>query len=145
MCIVKILPKTKEFDKELIDFLFEKSTYLKRDIYIQNILNTESSTISISEIFESNAEIELNEVYGSTFQSHWRNNKEIYAISHLVKKIFKINETFYGILEETPYGTIVDFEKGVLRPVYYRPKEDSNEYKIATFDIDFNITQDKMS
>jgi hypothetical protein len=142
MCIVKILPKTKEFDKELLDFILEKSLHLKRDIYIQNILNTEENTISISEIFQSNTEIELDEVYGSTFQSYWRNNKEIYAISHMVKKISKIDETYYGVLEETPHGSLIDFEKGVLRPVYYRPKEDSHEYKIATFDIDFNITQD---
>jgi hypothetical protein len=33
---------------------------------------------------------------------------------------------------------VIDFTKGILQPVYYKNKEES-DWKIATFDISFNI------
>ena len=36
------------------------------------------------------------------------------------------------------YGEVIDFEKGYLKPVYY--KDEKNEYCLVTFDIDFNIS-----
>jgi hypothetical protein len=143
--IVKIFPKTKDFESELLDFLFEKSIDLKRDFSIDNILKTEDSPRKIDNLFENRNNIQVEEVYGSTFQSYWRTNKDIYSISHHIHEISKIGKSYYAKITASEYGEIIDFHKGILRPVYYRPEENKEVYKIATFDIDFNITKDKMS
>jgi len=136
---VKIFPKTKDFEKELVIFLLKNSSSLKRDFSIDNILNSESSPLNIDSLFKTNLPINITEIPGSTFQSHWRSNEVIYAISHTIKSISKEDEIFYGHIEPSPYGDIVDFEKGILRPIYYK-KEKDDEYQLVTFDIDFNIT-----
>jgi hypothetical protein len=136
---VKIFPKTKDFDTELLNFLLENSPILNREFSIDNILNTSSSPLKLNDLFEESNPILINEVVGSTFQSNWRSNKEIYAISHTVKSIFKEKEQYYGFIEASPYGEIIDLDKAILRPIYYK-KDKDEEYQIVTFDIDFNIT-----
>lgn len=143
--IVKILPKTKDFESELLDFLFEKSTHLKRDFSIVNILKNDFSPTTIYDLFRNDVKIELDDLYGSTFQSYWRSNKDVYAISHQIIDIFEKGEDFYASIIPSQYGDIIDFDKGILRPVYYKPDEYKDQYKIATFDIDFNITEDMKS
>lgn len=136
---VKIFPKTKDFDKELLNFLLKNSPILSREFSIDNILNSHSSPIRLNDLFKESKPILINEVSGSTFQSHWRSNKDIYAISHTVKSVVKVQDQYYCFIEPTPYGEIIDFNKGILRPVYYK-KQNDEEYQIVTFDIDFNIT-----
>lgn len=138
---VKIFPKNEHFSKDLLVFLFEKSLTIKRDFSIDHILKNESSLPSIDTLFEKNNTIDLNEVYGSTFQSYWRNNRDIYAISHTVDQIIKDREDYFAKITPSGYGEIIDFNKGILKPIYYRSK-DTDEYRIVTFDIDFNITKD---
>ena len=136
---VKIFPKTKDFDKELLIFLLKNSPTLNREFSIDNILNSNSPPLKLNDLFRNSKPISINEVFGSTFQSYWRNNEDVYAISHTVKLILKDQEQYYGFIEPSPYGEIIDFNKGILRPIYYK-KEKDEEYQIVTFDIDFNIT-----
>jgi hypothetical protein len=134
---VEILPKNEDFINQFFLFLFEKSNIFRRDISIENLLD-ESVSIKNIEYLKKISPIILNDVYGSTFQSHYRDNDNIYAISHDVISIEIENGKFFGNVKPSRYGDIIGFERGLLRPVYYK-KDDKSEYQIATFDIDFNI------
>ena len=83
--------------------------------------------------------IDLEEVFGSTFQSHYRSGEQIYAISHNIISIEVSKGKYFANIEPSDYGEIIDFELGFLRPVYYKSKEEINDYLLATFDIDFHI------
>ena len=134
---VKIFRKNDDFDKELLDFLLRKSSTLKRELSIDNILNKHDSPNNLDHLFSLINPIEVQEVHGSTFQSYWRDNDDLFHTSHHVKSIYKDNDDFYGLVEPSPHGEIIDFEKGILKPIYYKPKD---KYVLITFDIDFNIT-----
>ena len=135
---IEILSKKEDFSKDLILFLFEKSKQLKRDFLIEDIFDESILTDNLI-YFRKFKKIKVEEVYGSTFQSTIRSNDNIYAISHYIHYVEIENDKFYAYIEPSNYGEIIDFTQGVLVPVYYRNAQDS-EYKIATFDIDFTIT-----
>jgi len=137
---VEILPKNDNFIQEFFEFLSEKSIEFRRDFSINNILNKEISLNKIKYL-EKNSPIKLDDVYGSTFQSSFRGNDNIYAISHDVISIEIIQGKFFGNIKPSTYGETSKFDVAVLRPVYYK-KDDKSEYQIATFDIDFNIMRD---
>jgi hypothetical protein len=136
---VEIFPKKETFFDDLLIFLSEKSSQFRRDFSIHNILNDSLSLDKKREYFTINNKIKLEKVYGSTFQSYLRGNDNIYAISHTITFLEFDTDKIYGILEPSDYGDVIDFSKGILQPVYYRPDKNSN-WKIATFDIDFNIS-----
>lgn len=138
MCKVEILQKKETFLTDLIIFLFDKSLEFKRDFSINNILNEGSPMTNKFENFK-NKKIKLDNVFGSTFQSYIRSNDDIYAISHTITEIIFEDNYIYGIVNPSDYGEIIDFSKGILIPVYYRPDKNS-DLKIATFDIDFTIS-----
>ncbi len=137
---VEILPKNEDFIEELIVFLSEKSFQFRRDFYIDNILNKKTS-LNKFDYLRKISPISLENVWGSSFQSSYRSNNDIYAISHEINSIEIIDEKIFGNLNPSDYGDVIDFDKGKLRPVYFKKDHISN-YQIATFDIDFNITCD---
>jgi hypothetical protein len=128
---VEIFPKNEGFVDELIVFLLEKSPQFRRSLSIDNILNKESPLKNI-EYLKKLSPIPLDEKYGSTFQSHYRNNAPSY-ISHTIHSIFIDNKKFYANIElwRLDYNELM-----ILRPVY---QKEGNEYKIGTFDIDYDI------
>lgn len=135
---IQIFPKNETFLNDLLIFLFEKSIEFRRNFHIDNILNSSVSLQHKYDFIKSTKIIDLQNVYGSTFQSYHRTNENIYAISHTITQIVIEDDFIYGIVKPNDYGEIIDFEKGILRPVYFRPDKES-VWKIATFDIDFNI------
>jgi hypothetical protein len=138
---VEILTKKKDFVDDYIVFLSEKSVQFGRNFSIDNILN---ETVSLNKIhyLEKNSPIIVDNVFGSTFQSSYRNNDDIYAISHEVYSLEVINGKFYATIKPSNYVDIIDFDKGKLRPIYYK-KDNKSEYQIATFDIDMNIMREE--
>ena len=134
---VEIFQKRDTFLNDLLIFLFEKSTQFRRDFSIYNILNEDVSLEEKKDYFSINKKIEVEKVYGSTFQSYYRSNDNIYEISHTIKYFEFDGDSIYGVLEPSKYE--IDFSEGILQPVYYKPDKDS-DWKIATFDIDFNIS-----
>lgn len=133
---LKIVPKNDDFIEEIFFFIKRKSIGFNRQNNIDNILNKYDSPIS--SILQENTPILLDDVFGSTFQSSFRKNDDIYAISHDINSIIFENGDFYADVTPSKYGEIIDFQYGVLRPVYYKNEKD--EFVIATFDIDFNIS-----
>jgi len=133
---IKIVPKNEDFLEEIFFFINEKSIEFKRQFNIDNILNKESSPIEL--ILKEKSPIILDNVYGSTFQSHWRNNEDIYAISHYINSLIFESDEIYADVTPSRYGFGVDSELSILRPVYY--KSEKGKYVIATFDIDFDIS-----
>ena len=73
--------------------------------------------------------------YGSTFQSHYRNSEPSY-ISLTIHSISIDDDIYYANIElwRLAYNDMM-----ILRPVYHKPKG-SNEYKIGTFDLDYDIS-----
>jgi hypothetical protein len=136
---VEIFQKNETFIDDLLNFIFDKSPLLKRDNYIDNILNDEVSVTKNIDYIKKIGKIEVNDVFGSTFQSYHRSNENIYAISHNIHFIEFNGDKIYGLVEPSIRGDVIDFTKGILQPVYYRPDVNSRP-RIATFDIDFNIT-----
>lgn len=136
---VKIFPKNDDFLNEMIIFLFEKSPTMKRDFYIDNILNQETFQLDYKNFFIQNSSFELDKLYGSTFQgTYWRDNSQIYAISHTINSIVFEEDIFHGIVE---LSKNIKYEPNlILRPIYYKPKE-SNKFKLGTFDIDYDIIE----
>jgi len=133
---VEIFQNNDLFIKDLVNFIFEKSPTLKRDTFISNILNDTTPITSDIDYLRSLGILELQNVYGSTYQSSFRKNDNIYAISHTIESIEFSEGSVYGWVKPSEYGDIIDFDKGILRPVYFSSKD--YELKIATFDIDFN-------
>lgn len=133
---IKIVPKNEDFLEEIFFFINEKSIEFKRQFNIDNILNKESSPIEV--ILKEKSPIILDNVYGSTFQSSFRKNDDIYAISHYINSLIIESDEIYADVTPSGHGLGVDSEISILRPVYY--KNEKGKYVIATFDIDFNIT-----
>ena len=132
---VKIFPNNEDFYSELIEYLLQKSSVFKREFYIDNILNQH---VSSGDIFKKLSPVETSEIYGSTFQSNYRDNEPSY-ISHTIHSIGIDGDKFFANIElwRIKYNELM-----ILRPVYYKSKE-TNKYKIGTFDIDYDITHDK--
>ena len=129
---VKIFPKNEDFLNEMIDFFIENSKVFKREFSIDNILNEEHS---LPNLIEKLSPIPIDEKYGSTFQSHYRDNEPSY-ISHTIHSISIDDDIYYANIElwRLAYNDLM-----ILRPVYRKPKE-SSEYKIGTFDLDYDIS-----
>jgi hypothetical protein len=131
---IEIIEKNKKFLDEIFDFLLKKSFEFKRNYKIDTTLNKK---IDKSEYLKKSSPINVESVYGSTFQSKYRSDDQIYAISHSIHSIEISNDKILANITSNEYGEIIDFDKGHLKPVYY--KDDKNEYCLATFDVDFNI------
>ena len=134
---VEIIPKNESFLDDFFLFLIEKSDIFRRDISIDNILN-DTASLNDLKYLEKVSPIVLKDVFGSTFQSSYRNNDNIYAISHDVVSIEFKDGKIFGNINPSTYGEKIKFDGGCLRPVYYK-KNGKSEYQIATFDIDLNI------
>jgi hypothetical protein len=131
---IKIFPKNEDFLNEIIDFFNENSKVFKREFSIDNILNEPHS---LPHLIEKLSPIPIDEKYGSTFQSHYRDNEPSY-ISHTIHSISIDEDKYYANIElwRLEYNDLM-----ILRPVYQKSKS-SNEYKIGTFDLDYDITKD---
>jgi hypothetical protein len=138
---IKIFPKNEDFLNEMFDFLIEKSPTIKREFFINNILNQETSPLNFQDFLRENSVFELDNVYGSSFQgTHWRDNSQIYAISHTINSIVFEEDIFYGIVE---LSKNIKYEPNlILRPIYYKPR-DSDNFKLGTFDIDYDIIENR--
>jgi hypothetical protein len=133
---VNIVPKNDCFHDDMITFLKRKSVFFKRESALAEIFENKKDVLQLQKV----SPIFLDGVHGCTYQSDFRDNKDIFAISHEIISIGFDTDGFYGIISETNYGDLIDFDRVVLRPVYYKNKE--GEYLIATFDIDFNRIKD---
>jgi hypothetical protein len=138
MIKVQIFPKNDNFQEDLLAFLLKKSFEFKRSFSIDNILK-KRSPLNIKDYLIRSSPIPVNEVWGSTFQTHYRGNDQIYAISHNIVSIEVTNDKYFANIVPSEYPEVIDFESGFLRPVYYKPKLEISEYLLATFDIDFHI------
>ena len=116
---VKIFPKNEDFLSELISYLFENSQFFKREFSIDNILNQFSSP---QILVEKLSPIPIKEKYGSTFQSYYRNNHDIQAISHQIHSISVDGFNYFANIELTQ---LEYNEYMILRPVYYKSKDSS--------------------
>ena len=132
---VKIFPKNEDFLNEMIDFFIENSKVFKREFSIDNILNEEHS---LPNLIQKLSPIPIDKKYGSTFQSHYRDNEPSY-ISHTIHSISIDEDIYYANIElwRLAYNDLM-----ILRPVYRKPKE-SSEYKIGTFDLDYDIIENR--
>ncbi len=132
---VKIFPKNEDFFSEIVEYLSENSKVFMREFSIDNILN---ESHSLPHLIEKLSPIPIDEKYGSTFQSHHRNNEPSY-VSHTIHSISIEGDNYYANIElwRIEYNELM-----ILRPVYKKSKE-TNTYKIGTFDIDFDITQNR--
>lgn len=138
MIKVQIFPKNDSFLNELVAFLLKKSPQFKRNFFIDNILK-EKGPSSLEKYLIKSSPIVVEEVWGSTFQSHYRSDEQIYAISHNIISIEVSKEKYFANIVPSDYAEVIDFELGFLRPIYYKPKKEINDYLLATFDIDFHI------
>jgi len=131
---VRIFPKNEDFSSELLEYLFENSSIFKREFSIDNILNEVTSP---DNIVKKLSPIPIDEKYGSTFQSYHRNGEPSY-ISHTIHSISIEENRYYANIElwRIEYNELM-----ILRPVYHKLKG-STKYKIGTFDIDYDITED---
>ncbi len=127
---------SQEFIDDLFEFLYDKSYEFKRQSKIDQIFNNLDGLADKLSYLEKNSPINTQSVYGSTFQSKYRNNEQIYAITHNINCVYIKDGKISASVEPNTYGKIIDFEKCVLKPVYY--KKNQEKYCIATFDIDFN-------
>lgn len=130
---VEIFPKNEGFIDELIVFLLEKSPQFKRELSIDNILNQESPLKNI-DYLKKISTILVENSCGSTFQSYHRNDGPSY-ISHTIHSISVEENRYYANIEMI-WGLEYN-EFMILRPVY---QKETNGYKIGTFDIDYNIS-----
>ena len=132
---VRIFPKNEDFLSELLEYLFENSSIFKREFSIDNILN---ESHSVPHLIEKLSPIPIDEKYGSTFQSHHRNNEPSY-VSHTIHSISIEGDNYYANIElwRIEYNELM-----ILRPVYKKSKE-TNTYKIGTFDIDYDIIENR--
>jgi hypothetical protein len=82
--------------------------------------------------------IPIDKKYGSTFQSYYRDNEPSY-ISHTIHSISIDEDNYYANIElwRLEYNDLM-----ILRPVYHKPKG-SSEYKIGTFDLDYDIIENR--
>jgi hypothetical protein len=131
---VKIFPKNEDFLNEMINFFIENSKVFKREFSIDNILNEEHS---LPNLIEKLSPIPIDKKYGSTFQSHYRDNEPSY-ISHTIHSISIDEDNYYVNIElwRLAYNDLM-----ILRPVYYKNNED--RYCIGTFDLDYDITHNR--
>lgn len=136
---VEIIEKNKEFLEDLVDFLHERSYQFKRQSRIDEIFLEKKSKKNILNYLIDQSPIELESVYGSTYQSRIRSNDQIYQISHQITSIEVTKDSFFANVDPTDSGEILEFEKGRLRPVFYKKKTEDSKLFLATFDIDFNI------
>ena len=132
---VEIIVKKKSLTDEIFDFLVEKSFEFKRSYKIDSTFNKKINKL---EYLKNSSPINVESVYGSTYQSKYRRNDQIYAISHSIHSIEIIGDRIFAHIKPNEYGEVIDFERGFLSPVYY--KDSNNQYRLATFDIDFNIS-----
>ncbi len=132
---VKIISEKQGFFEDLLVFLNQKSNFFKREFNITNILNEEVSPL---EFIKKNSPICVDDVFGSTYQSSFRKNEQIYQVSHDIVSIGFDDSGFFAYVSSSEYGDKINFCDGILRPVYY--KKDNKNYLIATFDVDFNIS-----
>jgi len=132
---IKIFPKNEDFLNEMIDFFIKNSKVFRREFSIDNILNEEHS---LPNLIEKSSPIPIDEKYGSTFQSHYRDNEPSY-ISHTIHSISIDKDKYYANIElwRLAYNDLM-----ILRPVYHKPKG-SSEYKIGTFDLDYDIIENR--
>jgi len=137
---IKISTQGDKFWEDLFDFLINKSYSFKRQIKLDQLLESNKNIKNIKKYLRSVSPIELESVYGSTYQSKFRSNEQIYAISHSIHLLEINNNGVIAHIKPNEYGEIIDFESGHLKPVYFKNIDD--EYCIATFDIDFNITSE---
>jgi len=138
MIKVQIFPKNDSFLNDLVAFLLKKSPQFKRNFFIDNILKKKGPS-SLEKYLIKSSPIAVEEVWGSTFQSHYRSDEQIYLISHNIISIEVFKEKYFANIVPSDYAEVIDFELGFLRPIYYKPKEEINDYLLATFDIDFHI------
>lgn len=134
---IRIFENNKDLFEEIRQFVLLKSPIYKRDILISDLLNQKEVD---RHYLETQSPVPIEDSYGSTYQSSFRSNDSIYAISHYIVSIGLDDCGFYAFITPSLYGDVIDFNKGVLRPVWY--KNENNEIKLATFDIDFNISPD---
>jgi len=132
---VEIIEKKKSLLDEIFDFLLEKSFEFRRNYKIDISLNKKINKV---EYLKKSSPINVESVYGSTYQSKYRSNDQIYSISHSIHTIEIIGDKIIATIIPNEYGEVIDFEKGYLKPVYY--KDEKNKYCLVTFDIDFNIS-----
>lgn len=132
---VKIFPKNDDFFKEVIEYLSENSQIFKREFSIDNILNEDHS---LPNLVERISPISVENSYGSTFQSYHRDSAPSY-ISHTIHSISIEGNNYYANIE---LWRLEYHELMILRPVYRKPKE-STQYKIGTFDIDYDIIENR--
>jgi hypothetical protein len=132
---IKIFPKNEDFLNEMIDFFIENSKVFKREFSIDNILNESHPP---PHLIQKLSPIPIDEKYGSTFQSHYRNNEPSY-ISLTIHSISIEGDNYYANIE---LWRLAYNEMMILRPVYHKPKGTS-EYKIGTFDLDYDIIENR--
>jgi hypothetical protein len=140
---IKILNKDKNFIDNLFDFLSNNSYEFKRQLKLDNIfesvnkLNDSNDKIGY---IKSQSPINIESVYGSTYQSKYRSNEQIYAISHSIHSIEIDNDQIFANINPNEFGEVIDFNKGHLKPVYHKKTVDE-KYSLVTFDIDFDINE----
>jgi hypothetical protein len=129
---VEIFPKNDCFIDELIVFLLEKSPQFRRELSIDNILDEESPLKNMNCLKKLSTTF-VDNSYGSTFQSYHRNGEPSY-ISHTIHSISIEENRYYANIElwRIEYNELM-----ILRPVY---QKETNGYKIGTFDIDYDIS-----
>jgi hypothetical protein len=133
---LRIFENDEHLTDEIVKYIISKSIHIQRELAIDKFLyDTEFNPNHLKKI----SPIYLENVYGSTYQSSYRSNDNIYAISHNIEALGFDDEGCYAILTPSPHGELIDFDKGILRPVWY--KDEKDDYKLATFDIDFNISR----
>lgn len=141
---VRIFQKNEDSFGEIVQFLSNpdnsKEFLLKmnRDKIINEILSIDDSIYDWSPSLKSLSPITLDNKYGSTYQSKYREVINLTTISHHIKYLTVENNILFGIINilDTPIGTPIQSinpEDMILNPIY------SNVGEIITFDIDFNI------
>jgi hypothetical protein len=140
---IKILNKHKNFFDNLFGFLSNNSYEFKRQLKLDNIfesVNKLKNSNDKIQYIKSQSPINIESVYGSTYQSKYRSNEQIYAISHSIHSIEIDNDEIFAIIKPNEYGEVIDFEKAHLKPVYHKKTVDE-KYSLVTFDIDFDINE----
>lgn len=138
---IKILNKDENFIDNLFDFLSNNSYEFKRQLKLDKIFESKNKLNDPNnkvEYLKSQSPINLESVYGSTYQSKYRSNEQIYAISHSIYSIEIDNDTIFAIVKPNEFGEVIDFEKAHLKPVYHKKTVDE-KYSLVTFDVDFDI------
>ena len=92
MVKVEIIQDENIFEKDFFDFIIKKSPTFKRDFSIDNILISDKPNPNYLDYLKVYNPIKLENVFGSTYQSSFRSNDNIYAISHTIDSIFFKNK-----------------------------------------------------